>query len=165
MQDAAWSNTTADQPGLLPAGLSFVICLFAPVATLAIVLRDGYMRLRSGDEFVFLVILLGPYLLLGLFAWRRRRSRRQSVALVFLTVLLAIFGLWILASESAGYRAALADSGRGPDYMRERYQRTALFVVPALQWIACLVIGLVLFVDARRRSRWADDATRNVPRP
>jgi hypothetical protein len=61
------------------------------------------------------------------------------------------FGVVLLAAEASGYRAALAASPRGPDYMRDRYQRMELFIVPVLQWLACLVIGLTLLVDACRR--------------
>jgi hypothetical protein len=41
--------------------------------------------------------------------------------------------------------------------MRRRYQRMELFIVPALQWLACLVIGIVLAIDAwRKRQRGSD---------
>jgi hypothetical protein len=152
--------------GLLPASLSLVACALAPIATLAITLRDGYMRLRGEEEYFFVVLLLGPYLLLALLAWWRRRSRRESVALLILTALLVAFGLWALAGESAEYRAALAESPRGPDYMRDRYQRMGLFLVPALQWIACLIIGTTLCISAwwRRVSSGARLETLN-PEP
>lgn len=64
---------------------------------------------------------------------------------------LVVFGVWLLAAEASGYRTALAESPRGPDYMRHRHQRMELFIVPALQWLACLVIGVVLAIDAWRR--------------
>jgi hypothetical protein len=142
------------------AGFSVSLCAVAPVATLMITLPDGYMRLDGEGEGIFAVLLLSPYLLLGLFAWWHRLSRRHSRALFLLTLLLVSYGLWVLASEAAGYRAALAKSPRGPDYMRDRYQRMEVFIVPALQWLACLVIGLALLVDAGRRrfQRNADGA-------
>lgn len=31
--------------------------------------------------------------------------------------------------------------------MRDRYQRMELFIVPVVQWIACLTIGAALFLD------------------
>lgn len=64
-----------------------------------------------------------------------------------MTVLVVAFGVWALASEAAGFRAALAESPRGPDYMRHRFQRMELFIVPVLQWIACLMFGGALFLD------------------
>jgi hypothetical protein len=42
---------------------------------------------------------------------------------------------------------ASVDSPRGEDYLRDRYQRMALFIVPVLQWVACLAIGSALSVD------------------
>ncbi|MDA1051421.1 MAG: hypothetical protein O3C40_13195 [Planctomycetota bacterium] len=134
---------------LLLPGLSVAICLLAPIAILAFTLPDGYLSLNGEGEGIFAVFLFSPYLLLGLFAWwQRHNSRRHRVALFVLTVLVVAFGVWALASEAAGFRAALAESPRGPDYMRDRYQRMELFIVPVLQWIACLLIGAALFADA-----------------
>jgi uncharacterized membrane protein YozB (DUF420 family) len=102
---------------------------------------------------------LSPYLLLALFVWwQRHNSRRHRVALFVLTMLVVAFGVLLLAAEASGYRAALAANPKGPDYMRDRYQRMELFIVPVLQWLACLVIGLTLLVDAcwRRFQRRED---------
>jgi hypothetical protein len=126
--------------------------VIAPVATLMITLPDGYLRLDGRGEGLFAVFLLSPYLLWALFACWQRSSQRHSIALLVLTMLLVGFGLWTLAAESAGYRAALAESPRGPDYMRHRYQRMELFIVPVLQWLAGLVTGTVLAIDACRSS-------------
>lgn len=41
----------------------------------------------------------------------------------------------------------LPEDPKEPNYMRDRYQRMELFIVPALQWLACLLIGLTLLVD------------------
>jgi hypothetical protein len=130
------------------AAVSIVICLLAPVAILMITLPEDYLSLDGEGEGAFAVFLLSPYLVLALFAWLSRRHRRQSIALLVLTVPLVVFGVWLLAAEANGYRTALAESPRGPDYMRDRYQRMELFIVPVLQWLACLVIGGVLAMDA-----------------
>lgn len=141
------------------AMVSVVICLLAPVATLVITLPDGYLSLDGEGEGLFAMFLLSPYLLLAMLAWWHRLNRRQSAGLFMLTVLLVGFGVWLLAAEASGYRTALAESPRGPDYMRHRYQRMELFIVPALQWLACLVIGVVLAIDAcRRRIQESDRA-------
>jgi hypothetical protein len=154
-------NGATSQPknSLLLSGLSVAICLSAPIAILAITLPDRYLSLGGEGEGVFAVFLLSPYLLLALFAWwQRHNSRRHRVALFVLTMLVVAFGVLLLAAEASGYRAALAASPRGPDYMRDRYQRMELFIVPVLQWIACLVIGLTLLVGRCRSFFGATDA-------
>jgi hypothetical protein len=119
-----------------------------PIAILAFTLPDGYLSLDGEGEWLFAVFLLSPYLVLALFAWWNRRHLRQSIALFVLTVLLVGFGVLLLAAEANGYRTALAESPRGPDYMRHRYQRMELFIVPVVQWLGCLVVGGVLALDA-----------------
>lgn len=141
----------AGSRSLLLPGLSLTVCLLAPIAILALTLPDEYLSLDGEGEAVFAVFLLSPYLVLALFAWGHRHRRRESLALFLLTMPLVVFGVWLLAAEASGYRTALAESPRGPDYMRHRYQRMELFIVPALQWLACLVIGVVLGIDAWRR--------------
>jgi hypothetical protein len=133
--------------GWLAAG-SIAICLLAPVVILTITLPDDYLSLDGEGEGVFAVFLLSHYLMLAFFAWWGRRHHRQSIALLVLTVLLVGFGVLLLAAEANGFRTALAESPRGPDYMRHRYQRMELFIVPVLQWLACLVVGAVLLVDS-----------------
>jgi hypothetical protein len=133
------------------------VCLSAPIAILAFALPNEYLSLDGEGESVFAVFLLSPYLLLASFAWWQRHNRRESAALFVLIVLLVGGGVWLLAADANGYRTALVEHPRGPDYMRHRYQRVELFIVPFLQWLACLVIGVVLAVDAwRRRKRRSD---------
>jgi cytochrome c biogenesis factor len=151
-------NVPLERNGRWPAAVSIAICLLAPVALLMITLPDDYLSLDGEGDGVFAVFLLSPYLVLALFAWCGRRHRRQSIALFVLTVPLVGFGVWLLAAEANGYRTALAESPRGPDYMRHRYQRMELFIVPVLQWLACLAIGSALLVDGcwRRFQRRGD---------
>jgi hypothetical protein len=159
------ANTSQEQNGKTLATLSVVICLLAPFAILMITLPEGYLSLDGEGEGVFAVFLLSPYLLLASFAWwQRRNSRRHCVALLVLTMLIVAFGVLLLAAEAAGYRAALAENPRGPDYIRDRYQRMELFIVPVLQWLACLMIGLALLVDACWRwfQRRADRVKKGV---
>jgi hypothetical protein len=155
------ANLSAVKNGKKVATLSVAVCLLAPVAVLMITLPDGYLSLDGEGEGIFAVFLLSPYLLLALFAWGHRRLHRHSVALLILTLLLVAFGVLLLAAESAGYRAALADSPRGPEYMRDRYQRLELFIVLVLQWLACVVIGIVLALDAGRRRLHGQNASRS----
>ena len=139
-----------DRSLLLP-GVSLTVCLMAPIAILALTLPDGYLSLDGEGEGVFAVFLLSPCLVLASFAWWQRHHRRESVALFVLIILLVGGGVWLLAAEASGYRAALAGHPRGPDYMRHRYQKMELFIVPALQWLACLVIGAALVIGAWRK--------------
>jgi hypothetical protein len=144
--------------------LSLTVCLLAPIAVLAFTLPDEYLSLDGEGEGVFAVFLLSPYLLLASFAWwQRNNSRRYRLALFILTMLIVAFGVWALASEAAAYRAALAEHPRGPDYLRHRYQRMELFIVPALQWLACLLIGIVLAIDAWRRRVRGSDLVKKEP--
>ena len=158
-------NPRSEKSGLLPAAISIAMCLLAPVAILTITLPGDYLSLDGEGEGVFAVFLLSPYLVLALLAWLGRRRLRQSLALLVLTVLLVGFGVLLLAAEANGYRTALAESPRGPDYMRDRYQRMELFIVPVLQWLACLAIGAVLALDAcwRRLQPRFDSAGRRTP--
>jgi hypothetical protein len=156
--DRKREQTAAGSRCLLLPGLSLTVCLLAPIAILAFALPDEYLSLDGEGEGVFAVFLLSPYILLASFAWWQRHNRRESVALFVLIVLLVGGGVWLLAAEASGYRAAVAASPKGPDYMRDRYQRMELFIVPVLQWLACLVIGLTLLLDAcwRRFQRHKD---------
>lgn len=150
----------AGSRGLLLPGLSLAVCLLAPIAIPALTLPDVYLPLDR--EGVFAVFLLRAYLVLALLAWGHRHRRRESLALLLLTMPLVVFGVWLLAADASGYRTALAESPRGPDCMRHRYQRMELFIVPALQWLPCLVIGVVLAIDAwRRRLRESNLAEKN----
>lgn len=157
-------SVSEDKNGTPIAILSLVVCLLAPIATLMVTLPDRYLRLDGEGEGVFAVFLLSPYVVLASFAWWQHRSRRNSVAILVLTLLIVVFGLWGLAGESAGYRAALAENPRGPDYIRDRYQRMDLFIVPVLQWLACLAIGWALFVESCwKRIRRPDGVSERPP--
>jgi hypothetical protein len=155
--DRKHGQPAAGSSGLLLPGLSLTVCLLAPIAILAFALPNEYLSLDGEGESVFAVFLLSPYLLLASLAWWQRHHRRESVALFVLIVLLVGGGVWLLAAEANGYRTALAEHPRGPDYMRHRYQRMELFIVPALQWLACVAIGVVLAIDAWRRRLWGSD--------
>lgn len=144
-------NVSLGNPLRSPAALTLAVCLLAPIVTLAISLPDGYLQLRSGGDYVLATLLGAPYLLLGVFAWLRRGNRRESIALFILAALLAALGLWALAAEAAGYRAALVESPRGPQYMQDRFQRMALFLVPAAQGLIGLLIGLAVAVQTAWR--------------
>jgi hypothetical protein len=84
---------------------------------------------------VIVAFVLGPYLLLGLFAWWQRGESIVSWLLLAVTVILATWGVYLFGLDSYRYHT---DS----EY-RMAQRMTALFV-PLLQWAAVLVVGVIL---------------------
>ena len=131
---------------------SVAICLLAAIATLLLILPGEYCRLTTTAESLFVVVIVGPYLLLALLAWSRRDDQRASRSLLILNVLVALVGLGVFAAETSDFRTQVADftardPGRGAEYIQARLQRTALFVVPTLQWLVSLMAAGALLVQ------------------
>ena len=130
---------------------SIAICLLAAIATLLLILPGEYCRLTTTAESLFVVVIIGPYLLLALLAWSRRDDQRASRSLLILNVLVALVGLGVFAAETSDFRTQVADftardPGRGAEYIQARLQRI-VFVVPALQWLVSLMAAGALLVQ------------------
>lgn len=133
--------------------ISIAVCLSAAIATLGLILPGAYCRLTSAEEIFHVIIIVGPYLFLALLAWRSQSDQRTSRTILILSLLLAFGGLWIFAAETSDYRAEVAafiarDTGRGAEYLQARFQRTALFIVPAVQWFVLLMAAGALLLQA-----------------
>lgn len=127
------------------AKASFAICLLAAVATLGVeFLLDGYRPTTHWSDFVAIAFAVSPYLVLALIAWAYPAHQAASTGVQIATVLLAVGGLSLTASEWFDYDAAITQSPKGAQYMSVRYQRIAIFVVPVAQWLGALALGIVL---------------------
>ena len=129
------------------------ICLLAAVATMCLILPGEYCQITSAAECFHVFVIVGPYLLLALFAWRHRGDQRATRTLLTLNVLVAVGGVGVFAAETSNYRSEVADftardPGRGADYIQARIQRIALFAVPALQWFVTLLAAGTLLAQA-----------------
>jgi hypothetical protein len=111
------------------------ICLLA--ATAELVLGCTSTASLTADDAVVLPLLLGRYVLLCLFAWWQRRARAASWLLLALAGALAAWALYVSGVDNYRYHTE-------PDY--RKVQRVAVFVVPLLQWVVVLVVGLVMLV-------------------
>ena len=123
------------------AKLSVIVCLNAASATLA-------MNLTSGEPLAPLDALavlydIGPYLALTVLVWLKRRSLVASGCLLAIVCALAGWGLYVHLVDWFGYRS-------DPTY--RDVQRTAIVVVPAVQWVAAAALTVVTLV-ARQISR------------
>lgn len=132
--------------------VSIAACLVAAMATLGLILPGEYCQLATAGESFYVVVIIGPYFLLALMAWCHRGDQRISGTLLLLNVLLALGGLGFFAAETSDYRTTVSDfvmrdPDRGAEYIQARFQRTALFVVPALQWFVTLIAAGALFVQ------------------
>ncbi|MEA5474731.1 hypothetical protein VB716_10915 [Synechococcus sp. CCY9201] len=90
--------------------------------------------LRSGD-LPFLAFLVAPYLLLGLLAWRERERRSLSNLLFIVVLLLSLGGTILLGADSYRFHTV-------PEH--RLVQRMTIIVVPMLQSMAAIAIGLLL---------------------
>ena len=117
------------------ARLTIAVCLLA--ASVETVLGcTSTAGLTLGDALI-VPFVLGPYLILALFAWRRRGQPAASWALLAVAVALAAWGLYVSAVDSYRYHT-------DPQY--RLIQRMAVFFVPLLQWAVVLLVGLVSLV-------------------
>jgi uncharacterized membrane protein len=125
--------------------MTWAICCLASAITLVL----GYSSTAgpgAGDALV-VAYVLGPYLLLGLFAWWHRGKSIVSWLLLALTVLLATWGVCLFGLDSHWYHT---------DWQYRMTMRLTVLLVPLLQWAAGLVVVLVLFF-AGELGRQADD--------
>lgn len=129
------------------AKASITICGLSGTSTVALVLPGEYLMLNGPEEYLLLLLLVSPYLFMGLIAWCSREQRRTSMVLFIFVSFLALVGLYLIGSESYGYQSSLKTHPRGPEYAKTRYQRMALFLVPALQWLLALVVGAAVLVQ------------------
>ncbi len=94
---------------LMLTKLSLSICMAATIATVGLVLPGGYLLSKTPGEYLFFVlVLIGPYFLMGLLAWQNRTNRRASRALLVLIVLSAFVGLVLIGDEIVDYRTTVA---------------------------------------------------------
>jgi uncharacterized membrane protein len=128
--------------------ITWCVCTFAAAITL-ILCCTSRVGLAPGDVIV-VAFVLGPYLLLGLLAWRQRGKAIASRVLLAVAVVLAAWGLYLFSLDSYRYHTVA-------EY--RMVQRMTVLLVPLLQWAAVLLVGLGLLGNWAIR-RWNGSASR-----
>ncbi len=105
------------------------------------------------SDAITVLLVIGPYCLLGLFAWLHRRKKAVSWVLLSAAVALAAWGLYVYSVDSYRYHTE-------PTY--RLVQRVAAFVVPLIQWAAVLAVGLGLLVLKSRHKDASSGRSRSV---
>ncbi len=118
--------------------ISLIICLFALVATVTIPItcRDNPSGFHLSD-LVILFFIIGPYLLLGLMAWRWRGHRGVSAVALMLILIVASVGIYLVGDDCYNYRV-------NPQY--RLYDNYTMPVVILLEWLGTVLLGLVTLV-------------------
>lgn len=131
------------------ARLAVAVCLLA-AAVETVLGCTSTSSLTPGDAFIVLFVI-GPYLLMALFAWRHRSQLAASWTLLAVAVSLSVWGLYLFGEDSYRYHTE-------PEY--RMVQRMTVFFVPLLQWAVVLLVGLALLVWwlARHRAEPARSA-------
>ena len=117
------------------ARLTLAVCLCAAVVE-TVLGCTSTAGLSPGDAIIVLFVI-GPYLLLALFAWRQRGRPTASWVLLAVAVGMSAWGLYVFGEDSYRYHTE-------PQY--RNLQRLAVFFVPLVQWAIVLVVGLGLLV-------------------
>jgi hypothetical protein len=117
------------------ARLTVAVCLLTAVVE-TVLGCTSTAGLVPGDALIGL-FLIGPYLLLALFAWRQRRQPAASWVLLAVAVGMSAWGLYFFGEDSYRYHTE-------PQY--RVVQRSDVFFAPLLQWALVLVVSLAFLV-------------------
>jgi hypothetical protein len=131
------------------ARLTIAVCLLA--ALVETVLGCTSTAGLAPADALIVVFVIGPYLLLALFAWRQRGQPAASWLLLAVAVGMSAGGLYVFGEDSYRYHTE-------PQY--RVLLRMAVFFVPLLQWAVVLVVSLALLVRwlTARRGQLASSA-------
>lgn len=115
--------------------LTVVICLFAAlIETVLGVTSTAGLGLADS---VIVLFIVGPYGLLGVFAWRYHQHRTVSSVLLVAAILLASWGLVVSGVNSYRYHTE-------PDY--RLVQSFDIFFAALARWAIVIAIGLGLLM-------------------
>jgi hypothetical protein len=117
------------------ARLTIAVCLLAAVVE-TVLGCTSTAGLASGDAIIGLFVI-GPYLLLVLFAWRQRGQPAASWVLLAVAVGMSAWGLYVFGEDSYRYHT---------ESQYRKVFRMAVFFVPLVQWAIVLLVGLALLV-------------------
>jgi hypothetical protein len=129
------SRFAAEPQRPLTPRLTGFVCVVAACITLILILTST-PHMRPGDG-LFVVLALSPYLAIGLLARGSRGNRIVSTLLFAIAVLLALGGIILFAWDSYQYHMVVE---------HRMVQRMTVLVVPLLQWVAVLLVILVLLL-------------------
>ena len=101
------------------ARLTIAVCLLAAVVE-TVLGCTSTAGLSPGDALIVLFVI-GPYLLLSLFAWRKRNQSASSWVLLVVAVGMSVWGLYVFGEDSYRYHT---------DQRYRMVQRMAVFFVP-----------------------------------
>jgi UDP-N-acetylmuramyl pentapeptide phosphotransferase/UDP-N-acetylglucosamine-1-phosphate transferase len=127
------------------AGLTIAVCLLA--AVIEVVLACTSTARLMPTDLIIVVFVMGPYLLLGSFAWRRRGLPAESRGLLAVAVGMSAWGLYHFGIDSHRYHTE-------PQYRMT--QRLTVFFVPLLQYVIVLAVRLtrsIRWLSSRRDQR------------
>jgi uncharacterized membrane protein len=118
------------------ARLTLAVCLCAAIVETFLGFTSTFGL--KPDSTPILLFVIGPYLLLALFAWQQRDRPTASWVLLAVAVgMSAVWGLCVFGEVSYRYHT---------DLHYRMVFRLAVSFVPLVQWAIVLVVGLVLLV-------------------
>ena len=112
--------------------ITIVVCLLA--ALTEAILNCVSTSMLSPMDAIIVLLMVGPYLVLALLAWRRRDNSAVSKAFFVLALFFAAVGLYVSGVDSYRYHTE-------PHY--RLVQRMTIFIVPLAQWAVVLPATLV----------------------
>lgn len=122
------------------------LSLLAAAAAVALAVAIAPAWSPTGIEPLFLVFLAGPMVFLALMAWRRREHATRAKLLLRLAVLLVAGGVGVLVYDYVRFRSE--QPGHHATHMHP-------LIIPLVQWLAVLVIWIVLVVKEGQEKRAA----------
>jgi hypothetical protein len=122
--------------GMVP-WLTMITCVLAALATFVLGFAGCGWSIMVPEDAVVVPLVLSPYALLTIMAWWRRKRRVASVVILAATFLVAAAGLLAFGTDAWRVQSE-------PHYGMA--MRLTVIVVPVLQWVATVVLGVGLAV-------------------
>lgn len=123
------------------------ICFFGAIGSLVIGFTGQGWSLMSAEDVLIFPLVAGPYAVIGVIAWWRRCSHKESMLLLTAVILVAAYGFWPFGASSFR-RHFDPHGGMAMDL--------SPIVVPAVQWLAVTILAAVIGVAALIRSRFGN---------
>ncbi|WP_339748727.1 hypothetical protein [uncultured Rubinisphaera sp.] len=129
--------------------VTIVICLLVSIVEI-ILSCTSTASLSRGDAAV-IAFVIGPYLLMAIYAWIWRANPPASYLCLTIVLVLSTGGLYFFALDSYRYHTV-------PDY--RKIQRMVVFLVPLFQWVVAMVAGFLIWGKAATRAKSGQDQNR-----
>lgn len=140
-----WNKTKVRRilPGMITRSIHGV-CFIAAVGSLAIGFAGHGWSLMSAEDVLVVPLVVGPYAIIAALAGWRRSSRKESIFLLAVVLLVSIYGLWSFGASA--YRRHVDPRGGMAMDLNS-------LVVPAFQWFAVTILAAAFGVAAVVRSK------------